>query len=107
MRKPIPIMELQRKAYQRMTNPNQLVATGSKIIFRSVKPEKATESGIILKGIDSTAAYGQVLSVGPDAKSGVTAGDHVLPDWRHVMDFKFGDAEYSMVDDGHLMAVIQ
>jgi chaperonin GroES len=83
---------------------------GDKIVLEKVEAEETTKSGIVLPGAakeDSQIA--EVVAVGPgtdEVKIEVKVGDRVIASKYAGTEIKYGDADYNIVSQKDILAVV-
>jgi co-chaperonin GroES (HSP10) len=78
-----------------------------RVLIAENNTERKTESGIVLDGIKSMkeTPIATVLAIGPEVTL-VNVGDVILPDWSKASVVKVANAQRAMIDEEHIIAVV-
>ena len=81
---------------------------GNRIIVTDTERPEETESGIFIGGAkaDNSTKNATVFAVGPDTKD-VKVGDVIYLDWTKIRTVKDGDTVYGVIDEEHVLAILE
>jgi len=81
---------------------------GNRVIVKDTERPEETESGIYLGGAkaDNGTKNAVVVAVGPDTKD-VKVGDVLYLDWTKIRTVKDGDTVYGVIDEEHVLAILE
>ncbi len=89
----------------------KLVPLGDRVVLKQLVAEETTKSGIVLPGqTKEKPQQAEVIAVGPgteEVKMEVTVGDQVIYSKYAGTEVKLDDAEYIVVKQSDILAVVK
>lgn len=89
----------------------KLVPLGDRVVLKQLEAEEKTKSGIVLPGqAQEKPQQAEVVAVGPgteEVKMEVAVGDQVIYSKYAGTDVKLEDAEYIIVKQNDILAVVK
>ncbi len=85
---------------------SQLRALGTKILIERMEASTTTAGGIVLQSA-TEAPRARILSVGPQVREDVAAGNIIVVDWSKVGVFNFENSKQYVVDESTVLAVLE
>ena len=85
---------------------SKLRATGTRILIEKMEASTTTAGGIVLQSA-TEAPKARILSVGPQVKEDVVAGNIIVVDWSKVGVFNFENEKQYVVDESTVLAVLE
>lgn len=85
---------------------SQLRATGTRILIEKMEASTTTAGGIVLQSA-TEAPRARILSVGPQVREDVVAGNIIVVDWSKVGVFNFENSKQYVVDESTVLAVLE
>lgn len=83
-----------------------LKAVGTRLVIERIEGSKSTAGGIILQTAQERP-HARVISVGPQVKEDIAAGDILVVDWSKCGMFEYEKQPYFLVDESTILAVLE
>lgn len=96
-----------RLYYQIIEKASMLQAIKKTVIIEMIQRENATESGLILSGVNRDIPEARIVSVGPEVDVDLAVGNRVVVDWARVGRMDYEDRVLYVTGQSNIIGVFE